>query len=60
MNLHPIYVLVIASLMVPAVVLALMADRALAAEEHGRWTTGGDAADETRNAESLSQAQSRK
>jgi hypothetical protein len=32
MNLHPIYALVIASLMVPAVALALMADRALAAE----------------------------
>jgi hypothetical protein len=32
MNLHPICALVIASLMVPAVALALMADRALAAE----------------------------
>jgi hypothetical protein len=30
--LHPIYALVIASLMVPAVALALMAGRALAAE----------------------------
>jgi hypothetical protein len=32
MNLHPIYALVIASLMVLAVALALVADRALAAE----------------------------
>jgi hypothetical protein len=32
MNLHPIYAPVIASLIVPAVALALMADRALAAE----------------------------
>jgi hypothetical protein len=32
MNLHSIYALVIASLMAPAVALALMADRALAAE----------------------------
>ena len=32
MNLHPIYALVIASLMVPAVALALMADRALTEE----------------------------
>jgi hypothetical protein len=32
MNLHPIYAPVIASLIVPAVALALMVDRALAAE----------------------------
>jgi hypothetical protein len=50
MNLHPIYTLVIASLMVPAVALALMADRALAAEPqmpesfHGTWCSNPGAA----------------
>jgi len=43
MNRHPIYALIIGSLMVPAVALAFMADRALAAEPQmpedfqGRW-----------------------
>ena len=46
MNLHPIYALVIASLRVPAVALALMADCALAAEMpkdfQGTWCTDSD------------------
>jgi hypothetical protein len=54
MNLHPIYALVIASRMVPAVALALMADRTLAAEPQmpkdlqGIWCSyGGTLGDES-------------
>ena len=50
--LHPIYALVIASLMVPAVALALMADSALAAEPQmpenfqNTWCLNGDLSNE--------------